>query len=61
MITACKTILKNLFIYSKVKNRIVGSILPWPGKNFVEVYLRRKPDLYGELTSTEFEKIDNNG
>lgn len=31
----------------QVKNRIVGSILPWPGKNFVEVYLRSKPDLYG--------------
>ncbi|XP_016150553.1 protein YIPF1 [Sinocyclocheilus grahami] len=31
----------------QVKNRIVGSILPWPGKNFAEVYLRSKPDLYG--------------
>ncbi|XP_077085006.1 protein YIPF1 isoform X3 [Siphateles boraxobius] len=31
----------------QVKNRIVGSILPWPGKNFVEVYLRSNPDLYG--------------
>uniref|UniRef100_A0A671P8C3 Protein YIPF n=1 Tax=Sinocyclocheilus anshuiensis TaxID=1608454 RepID=A0A671P8C3_9TELE len=31
----------------QVKNRIVGSMLPWPGKNFAEVYLRSKPDLYG--------------
>uniref|UniRef100_A0A673FS67 Protein YIPF n=1 Tax=Sinocyclocheilus rhinocerous TaxID=307959 RepID=A0A673FS67_9TELE len=31
----------------QVKNRIIGSILPWPGKNFVEVYLRSNPDLYG--------------
>lgn len=31
----------------QVKNRIVGSILPWPGKNFIEVYLRSNPDLYG--------------
>ncbi|XP_069013964.1 protein YIPF1 [Embiotoca jacksoni] len=30
-----------------VKERIVGSMLPWPGKNFVHVYLRRNPDLYG--------------
>ncbi|ROL44647.1 Protein YIPF1 [Anabarilius grahami] len=32
---------------TEVKNRIIGSILPWPGKNFVEVYLRSNPDLYG--------------
>ncbi|XP_051553048.1 protein YIPF1-like isoform X1 [Myxocyprinus asiaticus] len=31
----------------QVKDRIVGSILPWPGKNFVEIYLRSNPDLYG--------------
>lgn len=30
-----------------VKERIVGSVLPWPRKNFVHVYLRRNPDLYG--------------
>ncbi|KAM9791551.1 protein YIPF1 isoform X1 [Syngnathus typhle] len=30
-----------------VTERIVGSMLPWPGKNFVHVYLRRNPDLYG--------------
>ncbi|XP_061834810.1 protein YIPF1 [Nerophis lumbriciformis] len=30
-----------------VKERIIGSILPWPGKNFIQVYLRRNPDLYG--------------
>ncbi|XP_051555824.1 protein YIPF1-like [Myxocyprinus asiaticus] len=31
----------------QVKDRIFGSILPWPGKNFVEIYLRSNPDLYG--------------
>ncbi|XP_028329555.1 protein YIPF1 [Gouania willdenowi] len=30
-----------------VRERIIGSVLPWPGKNFINVYLRRKPDLYG--------------
>lgn len=30
-----------------VKERIIGSVLPWPGKNFIHVYLRRNPDLYG--------------
>uniref|UniRef100_A0A3Q3K5W3 Protein YIPF n=1 Tax=Monopterus albus TaxID=43700 RepID=A0A3Q3K5W3_MONAL len=30
-----------------VKERIIGSMLPWPGKNFIHVYLRRNPDLYG--------------
>ncbi|XP_037132958.1 protein YIPF1 [Syngnathus acus] len=30
-----------------VTERIVGSVLPWPGKNFIHVYLRRNPDLYG--------------
>lgn len=30
-----------------VKERIVGSLVPWPRKNFVQVYLRRNPDLYG--------------
>nr|XP_019967357.1 PREDICTED: protein YIPF1 [Paralichthys olivaceus]XP_019967366.1 PREDICTED: protein YIPF1 [Paralichthys olivaceus]XP_019967374.1 PREDICTED: protein YIPF1 [Paralichthys olivaceus]XP_019967383.1 PREDICTED: protein YIPF1 [Paralichthys olivaceus] len=30
-----------------VKERIIGSVLPWPGKNFVEVHLQRNPDLYG--------------
>ncbi|XP_061653864.1 protein YIPF1 isoform X2 [Phyllopteryx taeniolatus] len=32
---------------SHVKERIVGSVLPWPGKNFIHVYLRRNPDFYG--------------
>ncbi|XP_077581225.1 protein YIPF1 [Stigmatopora nigra] len=31
----------------RVKERIIGSVLPWPGKNFIHVYLRRNPDLYG--------------
>ncbi|XP_065132441.1 protein YIPF1 [Paramisgurnus dabryanus] len=31
----------------QVKSRMVGSILPWPGKNYVEMYLRSNPDLYG--------------
>lgn len=31
----------------RVKERIVGSVLPWPRKNFVHVYLRKNPDLYG--------------
>ncbi|XP_008275397.1 protein YIPF1 [Stegastes partitus] len=30
-----------------VKERIFGSVLPWPGRNFIHVYLRRNPDLYG--------------
>uniref|UniRef100_A0A8C6UJ10 Protein YIPF n=1 Tax=Neogobius melanostomus TaxID=47308 RepID=A0A8C6UJ10_9GOBI len=30
-----------------VKERIIGSVLPWPRKNFIHVYLRRNPDLYG--------------
>lgn len=30
-----------------VKDRIIGSLLPWPGKNFIHVHLRRNPDLYG--------------
>uniref|UniRef100_UPI0037E951A9 protein YIPF1 n=1 Tax=Semicossyphus pulcher TaxID=241346 RepID=UPI0037E951A9 len=30
-----------------VKERIIGSVRPWPGKNFIHVYLRRNPDLYG--------------
>lgn len=30
-----------------VKERIMGSVLPWPGKNFIHTYLRRNPDLYG--------------
>ncbi|XP_033960312.1 protein YIPF1 [Pseudochaenichthys georgianus] len=30
-----------------VKERIIGSMLPWPGKNFIHVHLRRSPDLYG--------------
>ncbi|XP_061099506.1 protein YIPF1 [Conger conger] len=31
----------------QVLNRIKGSILPWPGKNFVRLYIRSNPDLYG--------------
>ncbi|XP_049323083.1 protein YIPF1 [Astyanax mexicanus] len=31
----------------QVKDRIVGSVLPWPGKNFVRHYIRNNPDLYG--------------
>ncbi|XP_029929618.1 protein YIPF1 [Myripristis murdjan] len=30
-----------------VKERIIGSMLPWPGKNFIHLYIRRNPDLYG--------------
>lgn len=30
-----------------VKERILGSMLPWPGKNFIQVHLRKNPDLYG--------------
>ncbi|XP_028987745.1 protein YIPF1 [Betta splendens] len=30
-----------------VKERVIGSMLPWPGKNFIHIYLRRNPDLYG--------------
>lgn len=31
----------------QVKDRIFGSVLPWPGKNFIHQYIRRNPDLYG--------------
>ncbi|XP_014325326.1 protein YIPF1 [Xiphophorus maculatus] len=30
-----------------VKERILGSLMPWPGKNFIQVHLRKNPDLYG--------------
>ncbi|XP_074543917.1 protein YIPF1 isoform X1 [Halichoeres trimaculatus] len=30
-----------------VRERIIGSMRPWPMKNFIHVYLRRNPDLYG--------------
>uniref|UniRef100_A0A3Q2QJ53 Protein YIPF n=1 Tax=Fundulus heteroclitus TaxID=8078 RepID=A0A3Q2QJ53_FUNHE len=30
-----------------VKERILGSLAPWPGKNFIQAYLRKNPDLYG--------------
>ncbi|XP_041849010.1 protein YIPF1 [Melanotaenia boesemani] len=30
-----------------VKERIIGSVLPWPGKNFIQIYLRKNPDIYG--------------
>ncbi|XP_051553049.1 protein YIPF1-like isoform X2 [Myxocyprinus asiaticus] len=36
----------------QVKDRIVGSILPWPGKNFVEIYLRSNPDLYVTMAAS---------
>ncbi|KAL7849330.1 hypothetical protein SRHO_G00209530 [Serrasalmus rhombeus] len=32
---------------SQVKDRIIGSVVPWPGKNFVRFYIRNNPDLYG--------------
>ncbi|KAL0966992.1 hypothetical protein UPYG_G00303170 [Umbra pygmaea] len=31
----------------QVKERVLGSLLPWPGKNFVSLYIRNNPDLYG--------------
>lgn len=31
----------------QVKDRIIGSVLPWRGKNFVHLYIRKNPDLYG--------------
>ncbi|KAJ8406288.1 hypothetical protein AAFF_G00305190 [Aldrovandia affinis] len=31
----------------QVLDRIKGSIIPWPGKNFVRLYIRSNPDLYG--------------
>uniref|UniRef100_A0A3B3DJR6 Protein YIPF n=1 Tax=Oryzias melastigma TaxID=30732 RepID=A0A3B3DJR6_ORYME len=30
-----------------VKERILGSLLPWPRKNFIQFYLRKNPDVYG--------------
>uniref|UniRef100_A0A8C6PH60 Yip1 domain family, member 1 n=1 Tax=Nothobranchius furzeri TaxID=105023 RepID=A0A8C6PH60_NOTFU len=35
-----------------VKERIIGSMLPWPGKNFIQVYLRKNPDLYVTIAAT---------
>ncbi|MBN3313302.1 YIPF1 protein, partial [Atractosteus spatula] len=32
---------------AQVLNRIKGCILPLPGKNFVRLYIRNNPDLYG--------------
>ncbi|KAL6471662.1 hypothetical protein MHYP_G00203120 [Metynnis hypsauchen] len=32
---------------SQVKDRIIGSVVPRPGKNFVRFYIRNNPDLYG--------------
>ncbi|XP_054982213.1 protein YIPF2 [Sorex araneus] len=32
---------------SQVLDRIKGSLLPWPGQNFVRHRLRNRPDLYG--------------
>ncbi|XP_018608802.1 protein YIPF1 [Scleropages formosus] len=32
---------------NQVLDRIKGSIVPWPGKNFVRLYIRSNPDLYG--------------
>lgn len=31
----------------QVRERILGSLLPWPGKNFVHLYIRNNPDVYG--------------
>lgn len=33
----------------QVLNRIKGSILPIPGRNFVRLYVRSNPDLYGPI------------
>nr|XP_044998517.1 protein YIPF2 isoform X3 [Jaculus jaculus] len=32
---------------AQVLDRIKGSLLPWPGHNFVRHHLRNRPDLYG--------------
>lgn len=32
---------------NQVKDRIIGSLVPWPGKNFVRHHIRSNPDLYG--------------
>ncbi|KAJ3594491.1 hypothetical protein NHX12_003798 [Muraenolepis orangiensis] len=31
----------------QVRSRIIGSVLPWPGKNFIDLHVGRNPDLYG--------------
>lgn len=31
----------------QVVSRIIGSVLPWRGRNFVRHYIRNNPDLYG--------------
>lgn len=41
------------YIVFQVFDRIKGSLLPIPGKNFVRLYIRSNPDLYG-MCSTVF-------
>ena len=31
-------------------DRLKGSVMPIPGRNFIKHYLRNKPDLYGKLS-----------
>ncbi|XP_053503441.1 protein YIPF1 [Ictalurus furcatus] len=31
----------------QVRDRIISSVLPWRGKNFVRLHIRNNPDLYG--------------
>lgn len=34
----------------QVLDRIKGSVMPLPGRNFIKHYLRNNPDLYGKKT-----------
>lgn len=39
--------LRQICVFSQVLDRIKGSVFPVPGKNFVRLYIRSNPDLYG--------------
>lgn len=36
---------------SQVLDRVKGSMMPLPGRNFVKHHIKSNPDLYGELAS----------
>ncbi|XP_057288907.1 protein YIPF1 isoform X2 [Pezoporus wallicus] len=38
---------RHICLFSQVLDRIKGSVFPVPGKNFVRLYIRSNPDLYG--------------
>lgn len=36
----------------QVLDRVKGSVMPQPGRNFIKYYLRSNPDLYGKWKKT---------